>query len=276
VQIAGVAVPVEDVVAALQRLISVSPADVLTGLVQLLFGVFSNVAGVVAAVGTASVVALFFLIDLPISGGTMTTTIPAAYRREIALLFGKLDVLWLKFFRALIIIGVITGAASLGLFVLFGIDGALILAVVTATIGLIPVVGRIFAILMIFGAALINGSTRFAGMDNLAFAILTIIAYLIVTQTIGTIISPKLKGSAINVPTVAIVVGVLVGLATAGIVGALLITPIIGSLRVFMTYTLDKILLRDPYPGEELLPLSEEGFFSHMLYVKKKKKEAEA
>jgi hypothetical protein len=69
---------------------------------------------------------------------------------------------------------------------------------------------------------------------------------------------------------------VLVGLATAGIVGALLITPIIGSLRVFMQYTLDKILLHDPFPGEELLPLQEEGFFSHMLYVKKKRKETEA
>jgi predicted PurR-regulated permease PerM len=113
-------------------------------------------------------------------------------------------------------------------------------------------------------------------MDNFAFAVLTIIAYLIVTQAIGTIVSPKLKGSAINVPTVAIVIGVMVGLVTAGIVGALLITPIIGSLRVFMTYTLDKILLHDPFPGEELLPLQEEGFFSHMLYVKKKKKEAEA
>ena len=276
VQIAGITAPIEDVVVALERLMPVNAADVLTGVVQLLFGVFSNVAGVVAAVATASVVALFFLIDLPISGGTMTNTIPAAYRREIALLFGKLDVLWLKFFRALIIIGVITGAASLGLFALFGIDGALILALVTATIGLIPVVGRIFSLIMIFAAALINGSTRFVGMDNFAFALLTIVAYLIVTQTIGTLVSPKLKGSAINVPTVAIVIGVLVGLVAAGIVGALLITPIIGSLRVFMTYALDKILLRDPYPGEELLPLSEEGFFSHMLYVKKKTKEAEA
>jgi predicted PurR-regulated permease PerM len=201
----------------------------------------------------------------------MTGLIPAPHRREVVLLFGKLDVLWLKFFRALIIIGVITGAASLGLFVLFGINGALLLAVVTATVGLIPVVGRILAILMIFAAALINGSTRFAGLDNFAFAVLTVIAYLVVTQTIGTIVSPKLKGSAINVPTVAIVVGVMVGLVAAGIVGALLITPIIGSLRVFMQYTLDKILLRDPFPGEERPPVQEEGFFSHMLYVKKKK-----
>jgi predicted PurR-regulated permease PerM len=275
VQIAGVAIPVEDLVAILRQLVPANAGDLLMGLTHLMFGVFSNLAGVIAGVGTASIVALFFLIDLPISGGTMTTTIPAPYRREIVLLFGKLDVLWLKFFRALIIIGVITGAASLGLFALFGIDGALILAVVTATIGLIPVVGRIFAILMIFAAALINGSTRFVGLDNFAFAVLTIIAYLIVTQAIGTIVSPKLKGSAINVPTVAIVIGVMVGLVTAGIVGALLITPIIGSLRVFMTYTLDKILLHDPFPGEELLPLQEEGFFSHMLYVKKKK-EAEA
>jgi len=271
VQIAGVAIPIEDLLAQLHQLLPFGAGDLLTGVTHIMFGVFSNVASVIAAVGTASVVALFFLIDLPVSGGTMTTTIPAPYRREIALLFGKLDVLWMKFFRALIIIGVITGAASLGLFYLFGIDGALILAVVTATIGLIPVVGRILAILMIFGAALVNGSARFIGMDNFAFAVLTIIAYLIVTQAIGTIISPKLKGSAINVPTVAIVIGVMVGLVTAGIVGALLITPIIGSLRVFMQYVLDKILLRDPFPGEELLLLQEEGFFSHMLYVKKKK-----
>jgi predicted PurR-regulated permease PerM len=118
--------------------------------------------------------------------------------------------------------------------------------------------------------ALINGSTTFTGIDNLVFALLTIVAYLVVTQTVGTIVSPKLKGSAINVPTVAIVVGVLVGLSVAGIVGALLVAPIIGSLRVFMQYAVAKILLRDPYPNEELPPLQHEGFFSHMLYVKKK------
>ena len=275
VQIAGVSIPLKDLAVSLRQVLPLNTVDLLSGVAQLTFGAFSSVAGVVAAIGTASVVALFFLIDLPVSGGTMTNTIPAPYHREIALLFGRLDVLWLKFFRALIIIGVITGAASLGLFYLFGIDAALILAVVTATIGLIPVVGRIFAVIMIFAAALINGSTRFTGMDNFTFAILTIIAYLIVTQTIGTIVSPKLKGSAINVPTVAIVIGVMVGLVTAGIVGALLITPIIGSLRVFMTYTLDKIRQRDPFPGEELPPLQSEGFFSHMLYVKKKAKEAE-
>jgi predicted PurR-regulated permease PerM len=274
VQIAGVLFSASDLASLLQRILPADAAGALNSLAHVLFGFFGNMAGLIAAVGTASVVALFFLIDLPISGGAMTNLVPRQYSREIALLFGKLDVLWLKFFRALIIIGVITGAASLGLFALFGINGALLLAVVTATIGLIPVVGRILAILMIFAAALINGSTRFTGLDNFTFAALTIIAYLVVTQAIGTIVSPKLKGSAINVPTVAIVIGVMVGLLAAGIVGALLITPIIGSLRLFMQYALDKILLRDPYPGEPLPALQSEGFFSHMLYVKKKKVEA--
>jgi predicted PurR-regulated permease PerM len=275
VQIAGVSVPVSDIATLIRQLLPIAADDLLSGLAHLIFGLFGNMASLIAAVGTASVVALFFLIDLPISSGTMTTTIPAPYRREIALLFGKLDVLWLKFFRALMIVGVITGAASLSLFVLFGLEGALLLAVVTATIRLIPVIGRIFAILLVFAAALINGSTRFVGMDNFAFAVLTFIAYLIVTEAISTLVSPKLKGSAIEVPTVAIVVGVMVGLATAGIVGAVLIVPIIGSLRVFMKYAIAKILLRDPYPNQELPPLQHEGFFSHMLYVKKKK-EAEA
>jgi len=57
-------------------------------------------------------------------------------------------------------------------------------------------------------------------------------------------------------------------------VGALLVAPIIGSLRVFMQYAVAKILLRDPYPGEPMPALQGESFFSHMLYVKKKRDEA--
>ena len=62
----------------------------------------------------------------------------------------------------------------------------------------------------------------------------------------------------------------------ASIVGALLVAPIMGSLRLFMSFAIDKILLRDPYPGEPLPSLQGEGFFSHMLYVKKKEAGAEA
>jgi predicted PurR-regulated permease PerM len=270
IEVAGIPIDMAALSAVLQPILSVDSVNVAANLVHLLFGFFGNAATLVAAIGTASVVALFFLIDLPISGGTMTNWVPPGHSREIVLLFGKIDQLWLKFFRALIIIGTVTGAASFALFLLFGLHGALLMAAFTALIGLIPVVGRIFSIVLVFVMALINGSTTFTSMDNLVFALLTIVAYLVVTQIIGTIVSPKLKGSAINVPTVAIVVGVLVGLSTAGIVGALLVAPIIASLRVFMQYAIAKILLHDPYPHEELPPLQHEGFFSHMLYVKKK------
>jgi predicted PurR-regulated permease PerM len=277
IEVAGMTIDTANLSAALQHLnLPAEAASIVTAMAHLFFGFFTNAATLAAAIGTASIVALFFLIGLPISGGTMTNWVPKPYQREIALLFGKLDVLWTKFFRALIIIGVITGAASFVLFELFGIKGALLLAIATAAIGLIPYLGRIFAILLVFFAALVNGSTRFTGMDNLTFAVLTIIAYLIVTQTIGTIVSPRLKGSALNVPVVAIVVGVMVGITIAGILGALLVAPVIGSVRVFMQYSIAKILLRDPYPNETSLPLQEEGFFSHMLYVKKKKEAADA
>ncbi len=54
------------------------------------------------------------------------------------------------------------------------------------------------------------------------------------------------------------------------------VVPIIASLRVFMQCAVAKILLRDPYPHEELPPLQHEGFFSHMLDVKKKQALASA
>ncbi len=276
VNVAGVSIDTASLTAALQQLLpAIDTTSVFTMLAHLVFGFFTNAAALAAAVGTASIVALFFLIGLPISGGTMTNWVPLTYQREIALLFGKLDVLWIKFFRALIIIGVITGVISVVLFELIGMKGALLLAVTTATICLIPYLGRIISVVLIFFVALLNGTTRFVGMDSLTFAVLTIIAYLIVTQAVNVVVSPKLKGSALNVPVVAIVIGVMVGFTVAGILGALLVAPVIGSVRVLMQYSIAKILLRDPYPDEDILPLQEEGFFSHMLYVKKKKKEVE-
>jgi hypothetical protein len=56
-------------------------------------------------------------------------------------------------------------------------------------------------------------------------------------------------------------------LTIASILGALLVTPIIGSLRLFAKCLLSKITLREPFPDEET-PTEQAGFFSQVLCVK--------
>lgn len=272
-QLPAGAVDLNSLIAMLQQIFLVSSnaplVQIAQILVSLIAGVFTSLAGLAVILGTASIVALFFLIELPISSGTMTDWVPVAYRREVALLFGKLDRLWLGFFRAELIIGLMIGVASFVVFLVFGLQGALVLAVISAILCLIPIIGRVLALVPIILSALVYGSSVFTVMTPVALVMLVIVVHTLVIQLINSIAGPRLKGTAVNVPAVVIIIGVMVGLAAAGIIGALLIAPIIGSLRLLVQYAVSKIFLRDPYPDEQPLPVQQEGFFSHMLYVTK-------
>ncbi len=70
---------------------------------------------------------------------------PAPYRREITLLFAKLDHLWLNFFKAEVVIGLLTGSVDFVVMWLWGMPGALPLAIIAGTIGLIPTIGGFLA-----------------------------------------------------------------------------------------------------------------------------------
>lgn len=238
------------------------------GLLGLAGSTFSSVAGLVAMLFSALIIALFLLIDLPVSSGFITAWVPPQYSREITLLFARLDEIWLRFFKAEIVIGLIIGLGNLVIFLLLGVPYPVPLAIIMGTIGLIPTIGGFLAAIPIVIVCLLLGSTKLTGLEPLTFTVIVVIASVVYNQLIYTFVAPRISGAAVHVPAAAIVVGVLAGLAAFGIVGAVLVVPIMGSIRLFVQFALSKLALRDPYPDEEAPPAENPGFFSQMLYVK--------
>ena len=230
--------------------------------------VFNSLAGLITMFFSGLAISFFLLIDLPVSGGILTDWVPSQYGREITLLLARLDRLWLNFFKAEVMIGLIIGAGSFVIFLALGVRFALPLAIIIGTIGLIPTIGGILAVIPVVIVCLLLGSTAITSLDHVTFALLVVIAYLIYSQIIYTFISPKIAGRAVQLPAVAVIVGVLAALAVFGILGALLVVPIMGSVRLFLHFALSKLALRDPYPAEVDPPTEIPGFFSQMLYVK--------
>lgn len=258
----GAGLPLPDIVAALGRMAG--------GVLGLAGDVFSSVAGLIAMFFSALIIAFFFLIDLPVSSGILTDWVPQHYSREITLLFARFDRIWLNFFKAEIVIGLIIGTGNFVIFLLLGVPFALPLAIIVGTIGLIPTVGGILAAIPLVLVCLLLGSTRFTGLDPLTFTVIVVIACVVYNQIIYTFVSPKISGAAVQLPAVAVVVGVLAALTAFGIIGALLVVPILGSVRLFLHFALFKLSLRDPYPDEVQPPDDIPGFFSQMLYVRVK------
>jgi predicted PurR-regulated permease PerM len=284
VSIAGIPVDLSAIMPALQQFVAGQPAsggaglplsDIIAvlgqlagGIVGLAGSVFNSVAGLVAMLFSALIIALFLLIDLPVSSGILTDWVPPQYSREITLLFARLDQIWLRFFKAEVVIGLIIGLGNFVIFLLLGVPYPLPLAIIMGTIGLIPTIGGILAAIPIVIVCTLFGSTRLLELDPLIFTLIVVIASVVYNQLIYTFVAPRISGAAVHLPAVAVVVGVLAALTLVGILGALLVVPIMGSIRLFVNFALAKLALRDPYPADEAPPAEIPGFFSQLLYVK--------
>ena len=256
----GTGLPLADITAALGK--------IMGGLLGVVSNFFGSVAGLVASSFSALIIALFLLIDLPAANGILTDWVPSQYGREVTLLFARLDQIWLRFFKAEVVIGLIIGVGNLIIFLLVGVPHPVPLAIIMGTIGLIPTIGGILAAIPIVIVCLLFGSTVFTGLDPLTFTVIVAILCVVYNQLVYTFISPRISGAAVHIPAAIVVIGVLAALALIGILGALLIVPILGSVRLFVVFALSKLSLRAPFPEEEAPPTEIPGFFSHMLYVK--------
>lgn len=107
------------------------------------------------------------------------------------------------------------------------VPNALGLAVIAGVFDIIPLIGAVIAIVPSVLAAL-TVSTQAAMVVGVA---------LIVYQEFeNRILIPKVYGSTLRLPGVAVLVAVLVGAELAGIIGALLALPAAAAIRVFIMY----------------------------------------
>ncbi len=193
------------------------------------------------------------LLDLPRYQIGLARSIAPIYRREVYLLMGQVNTAWMGFFRGQLVIVIIIGILTWLQLALMGVGNAIGIAVVIALISLIPTIGGIIALLPMFLVPLITGSTvpLFADMSNLTLALLVTAIYLVWSQVVWTYVAPKILGDAVAIPLPVIIIGISVGLAVGGILGAFLIVPILGTLRIVLFYVVKKLNGHDPFPGED-------------------------
>lgn len=193
------------------------------------------------------------LIDLPSYQTSVARGITPIYRREIYLLTTQINRAWSGFFRGQLVIGVIIGILTWLQLTIMGVSNAIGITVIVATISLIPTIGGIIALFPMFFVPLIGGSNAagFSEMTPIALAGLVTVVYLIWSQIIWNVVAPKILGDAVAIPLPVIILGIGVGLALGGILGAFLIVPILGTLRIVLIYVLHKLNGRDPFPGKE-------------------------
>ena len=230
---------------------------------QTVTSVIGLVTGFIGSTLLAIFVSFLILLDIPFTQHVIERQVPHAYHREVALLVEKLVKIWNGFFKGQVLIGFAIGVLTFIQLQGMGISNGFILAVIVGTISLIPTIGGIIALVPLSLIPLIQGSQSFPQVPHVIMALLVVGVNLVITQLIWNVIAPKILGDALELPLPVIIVGVFVGAAAGGVLGAFLAAPIMASLRVLMGYLWHKINLEDPFPGEASPFKWEDDPFAH-------------
>jgi predicted PurR-regulated permease PerM len=231
-----------------------SIGDNIGNILRTATGTVGSVLGSVTGFFSTSFLAIFLsfliLLDLPRYQDGVIASISPAYRREMFLLLEKISRVWTGFFRGQLLLAVIIGVLTYVQLMLMGVSSAVPLAFLIALISLIPTIGGILSLVPLFIVPAVGGSSVFTDLDNIPFALLVVVVNLVWTQIIWNVVAPKIMGDAVALPLPAIIIGIIIGSTIGGALGAFLIVPVLGSLRLIILYCGRKISQRDPFPGE--------------------------
>lgn len=253
---------------ALDTLNNISPTTFIPSLdtiitsipstVQLTWGIASNVLGTLVATLLALILILLYSVYLTADGGKFIrgfiNLAPLTYRPEFFELNRRIRAIWAAYFRGQFILALIIGVLTWVVGMSIGLPGALALGVIAGVMEILPNLGPILAAIPALLVALVQGSTTL-DVSNFTFMLIVLGAYVLIQQLENNLVVPKVLGDAVELHPLIVMVAVVVGATTGGLLGALVAAPTVATGRVLVAYTYSKILGTEPFPPvEDALP----------------------
>ena len=163
------------------------------------------------------------------------------YRAEVEELYRRIKNIWMAYLRGQIVLMIIVGVVFTIVWLIMGIPGALVLGVIAGLFTLVPDVGPFLAVLLAAGVALLEGST-WIPLSNFWVAGLVVAVYLVLINAKNFFLRPIIMGRSVHMNEGLVFIVIIVATILEGIIGALLVVPVIASLTVIIGYLRRKIL----------------------------------
>jgi predicted PurR-regulated permease PerM len=155
------------------------------------------------------------------------TSVPPRYRRDARELWDTLASALSRYVGGLGLVLVIQGALSATALFLIGVPYALALGALVSITAVIPYLGAwLGAVPAILVAFSISPTA----------VVLTALVFLVIQQLEGNVLTPRIQGQTIKVPSVLVFLTVTAGSALAGRMGVLFAVPTLAVLRVLFDF----------------------------------------
>jgi len=175
---------------------------------------------------------------------------PEPYQQDMRELYNRLRNVWMAYLRGQIVLMVVVGIVFTIAWSILGIPGALVLGVLAGLFTLIPDVGPFLAAGLAMGVALLEGSS-WIPLSNFLVAGIVGLTYLVLINLKNFFLRPIIMGRSLHMNEALIFIAIMIATILEGIMGALLVVPVLASVIVVMEYLRRRVLGLPPFAAEE-------------------------
>jgi predicted PurR-regulated permease PerM len=190
-----------------------------------------------------------FMTEWPrIRDGIVELALPA-YHDDMRELFTRLRRVWMAYLRGQIVLMIIVGIVFTIAWLIIGIPGALVLGVLAGLFTLIPDVGPFLAVVLAMTVALLEGSS-WIPLPNFWVAGIVFVVYLVLINLKNFWLRPYIMGRSVHMNEGLIFIAIMIATILEGIMGALLVVPLLASLTVIFDYLRRRVLGLSPFADD--------------------------
>jgi predicted PurR-regulated permease PerM len=196
----------------------------------------------------------YLLMD---SGGLMTWLVnlaPESGRTDIRRLMTEIDNIWHAYIRGTLALMIIMAIVFIIVGLVIGLPGAVAIGLFTGLLSMVPEIGPLIAGILAVLVALVEGST-YLPIPNFWFAALVAGIYLVIMQIKSIWLRPHVMGRFMHMNTGLVFLAIIAAVVLEGILGALLVLPLMASVGIIGRYVRARMLNIEPWsPESAVLP----------------------
>ncbi|MBK9051883.1 MAG: AI-2E family transporter [Chloroflexi bacterium] len=200
------------------------------------------------------VTSYYFLLDWTGLRDWLANLLPEHERPDYYRLLTEMDIIWWAYVRGTLVLMLIMGILFVIIGAIIGLPGALGIGIMTGLLSMIPELGPIVAAIVASLVALVEGS-RTLPISNLWFALLVMIIYIVVMQLKSLWLRPLVMGRFMHMNTGLAFVAIIGAIILQGVLGALIVLPVIATIGILGRYLRARLLNLPPWPESERLQL---------------------
>ena len=195
---------------------------------------------------------LYLLLDWDKVREWMIRQAPEPYRKDARHVFLAIKKVWAAYLRGTLALMFIVAIVFSIVWIAIGLPGALIVGILMGLLSIIPELGPMIGAALAIAVAMVEGS-NFLPLSNIWFAILVLGIYTLLINVKNVWLRPRIMGRSVHMHEGLVFVAIIAAVIFQGILGALIIVPVLASAVVIGRYLRHRMYGEPPFPPHESL-----------------------